>query len=237
MKMILAILLCAVSAAQTVCSKTPDDRCDTSGITIKSVQLVFDPVQAARQDHPVKPCGPDNHDPDCVDPTMRHITNRTYSVKSACEQAEGVSCTSTNGIQDRWVPIGKPVFYDETPAQTPKAPTSIPMLMDGYPPTTTIGSFVVGENLSGTLVTCASVNGKPANCVLAQGHTWDEVMAFMVKYVQDEGDRQYLGHLENDQEVLRAISADLKAVQQDLAPILKPHKKPVPTPSTGESKP
>lgn len=89
---------------------------------VVSMQLVLDSVQAARQDHVVKPCAPENHDGSCMDPKLRHITDRIYaSSKETCEAREGVPCTSTNGIQPgMWVPIGKPVFVDETPLETAK---------------------------------------------------------------------------------------------------------------------
>jgi hypothetical protein len=106
----LALLLLFAVGVQGQAPKTDE-------IKIVSMQLILDSVQAERpgNEH-IKPCGKDNHDAACVDPTLPHITNRTYSDKAACESAEGVSCESTNGIQPgSWVPIGKPVFYDETP--------------------------------------------------------------------------------------------------------------------------
>lgn len=83
---------------------------------IVSVQMILDPVQAKYPgNEKAKPCGPDNHDDACVDLTARHIVNHIYNVKEHCEMNEGVKCTDIyEGNQQVWMPIGKPVFYDET---------------------------------------------------------------------------------------------------------------------------
>jgi hypothetical protein len=79
---------------------------------IASVQLVITSAQAAlKGNENVKQCGPGNHAGVCFDPGLHSITNRIYSRgKDYCEAHEGVICTQ---IIEGWVPVGKPVFYDE----------------------------------------------------------------------------------------------------------------------------
>lgn len=76
--------------------------------------LVLDSTQAKLpgNEH-LKPCQPGGTI-SCYDPALPHITNRLYNVKEHCETSEGVKCT---GLYEYWVPIGKPVFYDETPTE------------------------------------------------------------------------------------------------------------------------
>lgn len=89
---------------------------------IASVQLMMDPVQAKYPGNEwAKPCGPMNHAVACVDLTMRHIVNHIYGDKENCETNEGVKCTDMyQANQKVWMPIGKPVFYDETEVSNEK---------------------------------------------------------------------------------------------------------------------
>ena len=88
---------------------------------IVSAHIVLDSVQAAEQDHPVPTCTPQSTTT-CMDPTLRHITGRLYGLgKESCEYLEGVTCKQLpyqDAGKEYWVPIGKPVFVDETPSQS-----------------------------------------------------------------------------------------------------------------------
>lgn len=123
------LLLCALSMGgmgfgQDV--KTSATKADFPQIV--STQLVLDPVQAKYPGNElVKACGPNNHDVACFDPRARHITNRLYGQsKERCEHDEGVACeelpvcplTVEQSFDScrRWVPVGKPVFEDQTPS-------------------------------------------------------------------------------------------------------------------------
>lgn len=105
-------------------------------LNIVSVQGIVDPVQNAENGNTAKPCGPENHDDWCVDPAKRHVVNRLYGVsKDNCEKNEGVPCEELQpcvagkfeGYEScrRWVPIGKPVFVDETPAPKQEKPPAV----------------------------------------------------------------------------------------------------------------
>lgn len=79
--------------------------------TLGSAQLILDPVQAKDPgNEKIKQCGPNNHDGACFDPSMPHVMERIYIQKNHCEAHEGVKCFQ---MVEGWVPIGKPVFYDD----------------------------------------------------------------------------------------------------------------------------
>jgi hypothetical protein len=47
----------------------------------------------------------------CYDPSKPHLVYHVYQSKRRCESNENVSCTDLDG---QWIPIGKPVVYDES---------------------------------------------------------------------------------------------------------------------------
>jgi hypothetical protein len=83
----------------------------TGAPTAAAAHLVLDPVQAKYpgNEH-VKACAADSRET-CYEPNMPHITNRLYSKKETCEINEGVNCAALDAY---WLPIGKPVFIDES---------------------------------------------------------------------------------------------------------------------------
>jgi hypothetical protein len=99
--------------------------------TIASAQFVLTPMQARIQNHPVRECGPDNHDGDCVDLSLPSLSYHLYSRKDACERMERVAlCVDLmegweqkgftpeflaehHVMQARWAPVGKVVVEDE----------------------------------------------------------------------------------------------------------------------------
>jgi hypothetical protein len=83
----------------------------TEAPTAAAAHLVLDPVQAGYPGNAhVKACAADSRET-CYEPNMPHITNRLYSKKEACETNEGVNCAALDAY---WLPIGKPVFIDES---------------------------------------------------------------------------------------------------------------------------
>lgn len=87
--------------------------------TSATMSFRLDPVQAKEQDHPVPLCSDKSAQTSsaCEDPDLRHIIAHIYQKKENCERDEAVKCESWfDGNQERWVPIGKPVFEDKTEA-------------------------------------------------------------------------------------------------------------------------
>jgi hypothetical protein len=82
--------------------------------SIVSAHIVLNSVQAKEQDHPIPVCT-EQSTTTCYDPTLPNLNWHEYAAKANCERYEGVKCASTYERDDqRWVPIGKPVVYDES---------------------------------------------------------------------------------------------------------------------------
>jgi hypothetical protein len=104
---------------------------------IASAHIVLNFVQAMEQDHLIPVCT-EQSTTTCYDRTLPNLKWDEYASKDNCEIYEGVKCASIYGLDDqRWIPIGKPVVYDETPdvnVQTenppkgPVAPKPVPSL-------------------------------------------------------------------------------------------------------------
>ena len=93
-------------------------------------------------------------------------------------------------------------------------------------------SFSVITVESGSLMRCGGSEDKPTGCVIAEGHTLDEVVAAILKSTRDnrkaqedkyEGMRLFaLDALEQDRIAFVKIQADMKEIQTDLAGKRKP---------------
>ena len=84
---------------------------------ITSAHIVLNSVQAKEQDHPIPVCT-EQSTTTCYDPTLPNLNWHEYAAKANCEIYEAVKCASIyDHDEQRWIPIGKPVVYDETPAK------------------------------------------------------------------------------------------------------------------------
>jgi len=84
---------------------------------ITSAHIVLNYVQAKQQDHPIPVCT-EQSTTTCYDPTLPNLRWHEYAAKANCEIYEAVKCASIyDHDEQRWIPIGKPVVYDETPAK------------------------------------------------------------------------------------------------------------------------
>lgn len=77
---------------------------------VVSAHLVLDSVQAKQQDHPIPVCTEDSTTT-CYDPALPTVNYHAYSKKENCEDRESVKCVA---LAEYWLPIGKPVVYDES---------------------------------------------------------------------------------------------------------------------------
>jgi hypothetical protein len=81
---------------------------------ITSAHIVLNSVQAKEQDRPIPICT-EQSTTTCYDPTLPNLKWHEYAHKDNCERYEAVKCTSIyDHDEQRWIPIGKPVVYEET---------------------------------------------------------------------------------------------------------------------------